>query len=516
MISFTSFDNIEKPQPSTDYELKVEDFSTFLIAPVAPSHFQPPQKNEVSESPEMMSKVESSESTQIVFENCKNDPPLNTADFSQKTKAGQTSLSNDFSPPQTNEISDPNRSKNPENFFNLQKAALSTHQTIISPPSKAESLFNVQKPALTKSRAIMSTLSTEFLPIPENLPTDQSIYNPKEIPVGIAKDGLNKNVEATVRRNELSVGSLDTEFAKPELSRQKAFSPKPSEIHFFNLKRLPNEEIAGLKFSEKALPEIKPDVLAFAVKSPATKDFKIIPNVEKGDLKTPSTKNPEIKSRAETVETKKTEIGLPQTKATVVTLGGELTETEVVSIKKTPEITEGDFAFNFDKFLTAVTKQSKAIESAVKNPLESQKIFEQVEPRLLQIVSLMTDENEKKVMKMRLHPADLGTIEVRLEKNSAGNLVAHFRTETEAARQSLTQNLEQLRDSLLSSGCQVDQLDVTCQKFSPGNGDQAANHSQRSEPVEYPSAAETNTDRDFTDQKDLKQLQPTRLLSIRA
>ncbi|MCY7345025.1 MAG: flagellar hook-length control protein FliK [Pyrinomonadaceae bacterium] len=545
MISFTTFDNFEKqPPPVTDNEPKAEDFAAFLNAPVAPSNFQPPQNNEASESPEMMPGVESAESAPIVFANFKTDSRLNTADFSQKTKTVQTPLSDNFFPPQTDGILDPNRSKKAENFFNLPKPVLTTRQTIILPPS------------------------IESSPLPANLPTDQSIYNDLEIHLVISKDGLDNDFDASVRLSELSAGSPFTELVKPEFSRQKTFSPKPSEMRFFNVKtsestaetkvftQLPNKEIVDLKLSEKTLPEIKPDVRVFDVKSPESKDsklapgaesiavkssetkvsesipspplkiskikspesndFKILPNVKTSDVKTPSTKNPEIKSSAETFEIKKTEIKLPQAKATVETLGAKLTETEVANIEKTPEITESDFAFNFDKFLTAVTKQSKAIESALKHPLESQKIFAQVEPRLLQIVSMMTDENEKKVMKMRLHPAELGTIEVRLEKNSAGILIAHFQTETEAVRQSLAQNIEQLRDSLQNSGWQVEQLNVTCQKFSPGDGEQPANHSQPNEPVEYPPAAETNIDRNSNNQNDLKQNQPSRLLSVRA
>ncbi len=198
----------------------------------------------------------------------------------------------------------------------------------------------------------------------------------------------------------------------------------------------------------------------------------------------------------------------------------EVFEAETVEMKisksgKKAEIAENDFSFNFDKFLTSAAKQSKTIENAPKTPFENHRIFEQVEPQVLQIISSMNIENEKKSMKMRLHPAELGAIEIKLEKNAEGKIVAHFQTETEATRQNLAQNIEHLRDSLQNAGWQVEQLDVTCQQFSPNGGDQNANHSQ-TEKIERQSEKQTAVGRDSEEKNDLKPNELNRLLSVHA
>jgi flagellar hook-length control protein FliK len=112
---------------------------------------------------------------------------------------------------------------------------------------------------------------------------------------------------------------------------------------------------------------------------------------------------------------------------------------------------------------------------------------------------------------MRLHPAELGTVEISLERSSSGTLTAHFRTENEGARQALTNNLEQLRDSLQKSGWQVGQLDVSSNQSS-STTDQNREH--RSRQNEW---AGGRTFGHLSDKPgDLEQDPSSRLLNLRA
>jgi flagellar hook-length control protein FliK len=114
-------------------------------------------------------------------------------------------------------------------------------------------------------------------------------------------------------------------------------------------------------------------------------------------------------------------------------------------------------------------------------------------------------------MKMRLHPAELGAVEISLERNSSGALSAHFTTENEGARQALTNNLDQLRDSLQKSGWQVGQLDVSSNSSS-STADQNREHRSRQNDV----AGDNIFDHRSEKQEDLEQDPSSRLLNLRA
>ena len=104
-------------------------------------------------------------------------------------------------------------------------------------------------------------------------------------------------------------------------------------------------------------------------------------------------------------------------------------------------------------------------------------------------------------MKMRLHPAELGNVEITLEKNSSGAITARFQTESEQTRQILDQGLEHLRTALEHAGFQVAELHIShdaslaaggdAQKNSPQNFGRAE---QRSAPDGGPDGVLTNED----------------------
>jgi hypothetical protein len=136
---------------------------------------------------------------------------------------------------------------------------------------------------------------------------------------------------------------------------------------------------------------------------------------------------------------------------------------EIKTEQPTAETAENDLelAVKFDRFFENVGKQQSTTEAVKTSDLEPAKMIDQINPHLLELAAMADRKKEKQTLKLRLHPAELGTVEIRLEKNSSGTLNAYFQTETEGARQALTQNLDQLRDSLQNAGWQVGQMEIS-------------------------------------------------------
>jgi hypothetical protein len=112
----------------------------------------------------------------------------------------------------------------------------------------------------------------------------------------------------------------------------------------------------------------------------------------------------------------------------------------------------------FDKI---IENAAKVIETNPKNGIEPAKITEQINPHLLELAVLVGEKDEKEILKMRLHPAELGMVEITLERDSSGVLNANFKTETAEAQQALSNGLEQLRDNLQNSGWEIGRLEIT-------------------------------------------------------
>ncbi|MFM9904720.1 MAG: flagellar hook-length control protein FliK [Pyrinomonadaceae bacterium] len=102
--------------------------------------------------------------------------------------------------------------------------------------------------------------------------------------------------------------------------------------------------------------------------------------------------------------------------------------------------------------------------------ISTREIWKQIEPPLAQLAMRIQIGGGKHTLKMRLNPAELGTVEVTLERNVAGKINAHFQTESENAQQILSEGLAQLRASLEKSGMQVGDLKISFDATST-NGD---------------------------------------------
>jgi len=166
----------------------------------------------------------------------------------------------------------------------------------------------------------------------------------------------------------------------------------------------------------------------------------------------------------------------------------------------------------FDKFVNAVAKEQRVIESNRQLSDLSAKVVEQIEPRIIEIVNSNRSEADKKVLKIKLNPEELGSVEITLERNADGKMNAYFQTESEKTRQILNENLAQLRNSLENSGLQVGNLDISNNSFSSGGNENREAFRQQFGTNENQSGATQNLDGN-SDKQDNEQ---NRLINLRA
>ena len=166
--------------------------------------------------------------------------------------------------------------------------------------------------------------------------------------------------------------------------------------------------------------------------------------------------------------------------------GGQTLErsmTEMLEPDKKLKISELSSDATFSSSLSTAARTQKAVELTPKEPALPPKIADQVELKVLDLAGLTRNVGEKRVIKIRLTPAELGTVEVTVEKNASGKISAHFQTESQQTRQALNDSLPQLRESLERSGMNVGDLDTSCASFSS-----AGNNSGRDGAKEFGTA----------------------------
>jgi len=183
---------------------------------------------------------------------------------------------------------------------------------------------------------------------------------------------------------------------------------------------------------------------------------------------------------------------------------------EILPVKAKNDESQTNGIFSIEKFLENVTKEIK--QNADVRPLETPaaKLTEQINPHLLELAALASKKNEKQSLKLRLNPAELGTVEVTVERNHNGTLNAFFQTDTESAKHFLGQNLDQLRENLQSAGWQIGQMEISYGN-SNANQQQQQNPSRQAVPSENFSFARVSDQPDTSSRK-----QSNRLLSLLA
>ncbi|HEV7644441.1 MAG TPA: flagellar hook-length control protein FliK [Pyrinomonadaceae bacterium] len=144
-------------------------------------------------------------------------------------------------------------------------------------------------------------------------------------------------------------------------------------------------------------------------------------------------------------------------------------------------------------------------------------MLEQIKPAVIQLAAATANEG-KQILRMRLHPAELGTVEIRLEKNAAGVLEAHFKTDTEGAKHFLTQGLDALRNSLQNAGWQVGRVEISTGAFSSttDGGDGLGQKDARQRDETSPGQEAKNFGPASTRSGDQADISADRLVNLRA
>ena len=141
-----------------------------------------------------------------------------------------------------------------------------------------------------------------------------------------------------------------------------------------------------------------------------------------------------------------------------------------------------------------------------------EQILKQIEPKFRGLKPSQSHENETQSLKMRLHPAELGAVEITLVRHESGSVSAQITAETEAAYASLNDNMIQLRESLENAGLQIEKLEVGHRSASSTGQGGNQNGQGHSHPAYYqPDAVPDHGGiSDSTDET------PNRLVSLRA
>lgn len=118
-----------------------------------------------------------------------------------------------------------------------------------------------------------------------------------------------------------------------------------------------------------------------------------------------------------------------------------------------------------------------------------------------------------RTIRLRLKPEELGGVEIQLKRDAQGRISAHLTAERETARQSLSQSLGQLRETLERAGLTVDRLQVRAEtsQLRGNNNDQA--RSQYRKPQSQNARSLTIGD---TEERGASGIRDHKLLSLNA
>lgn len=188
---------------------------------------------------------------------------------------------------------------------------------------------------------------------------------------------------------------------------------------------------------------------------------------------------------------------------------------EVPKDKRGLEKTFSDTAFdvvpaadvNLPERLTSVPQSKHGVVATSNHAL-----LHQIEPTVLSLAAAVRSEHTRQSLKLKLHPAELGTVEITLIKNDSGSVSAQITADNASAQSSLNESIVQLRDSLENAGFQVEKLEVGLRSSS--SNDQGGDHQRPSHHGTASSQPEPVIDRSgISERNDGSE---SRLVSLRA
>ncbi len=170
----------------------------------------------------------------------------------------------------------------------------------------------------------------------------------------------------------------------------------------------------------------------------------------------------------------------------------------------------------FEEISAAIKNDQKITGTTLSPATVTADAFEQIEKPLMQAAILNAKTDEPEILKLRLHPAELGTVEIKLERTETGAIKVHFQTQTEAARHILAQSFEQLKTSLQNSGWQVERMEIVSNQLLSGGSEQQRENQARKNDGESRLNERTSFGGSADKPDDLQQNPSNRLLSVRA
>ena len=549
MFSINDFDNFEKPNnlpESADGDVKSDEFSALLSAfSFVPAEIKAPVL------PPAKPEIEASENARTIFpEN------IQTVSGDQKAPENNKQIVNEENPAEQNsmqtfalvksvpKISADNFSLNSKNIIGQKEdlPALQTAEseslTIENKPREnfLEAQFSERKPAKfnfyirsdAEIKPVQNTLqpkdfqfsNSEYDVVVREFPQeDSSIINSNDVPVfarkndstsyllpelfrDIAKDLKKANpVKAFEQSGAPPETEPDGELRIDEKNQQAEITEiKPKD------KQNPASENSKTGLKDGLFNSDSASKTSFKNNAKISLEFSKIKNEKTSQQISPETLpvenliDPAAETNREFGETQnllsKIQKNVSEFAAKIEIFNSDLPEKKV--FKPNLEAAENSQSALPDKFLFPNGNEAKTTQNAASfiTSAQSEKVFEQISARLKGEILIFTEKADKtNILKMRLRPAELGAVEIRLEKGESGNLRAHFQTETEAARQILVERSEQLREALQNSGWQIEKLDISCNSFSStGESERRDAQSRHSEEIENASSVATNFD----------------------
>lgn len=147
-------------------------------------------------------------------------------------------------------------------------------------------------------------------------------------------------------------------------------------------------------------------------------------------------------------------------------------------------------------------------------PRSDAAVLSQIDGRLIQLANSLRSHGDRNVLKMRLHPAELGSVEITVVRHRSGSVTATIAAEREYTSSTLSENVGQLRDSLEKAGLLVEKIEVDLRPSSSSTMGQGEKH-------EASSGGRTEAHQpvvidDHHGISDVKDVSQDRLVSLRA
>lgn len=173
---------------------------------------------------------------------------------------------------------------------------------------------------------------------------------------------------------------------------------------------------------------------------------------------------------------------------------------------------DGDAQFGFDTSVGGETQFVKPEKPEISDAKMRRIVFDQVGSHLNDLAAKQGPGDDKRVLMIKLSPAELGSVEITLSKSAEGVIDAHFRTDNAHAQRAIEETLAQLRDSLERSGMQVGNLNTSCSSYSNQHGGSTERETKRGRAIPTAPSAIVKTGESVSKSKS----NADRLVSLRA